>query len=218
VPKTDPKDIAAPANDTVPPPQTKASTPGSAVFAAPRALPPVAPSANETSYIVKIGPVSEGNAAEIIRQLGAAHYPPKMEHAQTEPQRFRVVSGPLPRGAAEQLVASLAQNGFPSLTRSLPEDRVEVQFGVFSAQGYAEDLADRIQGRGYTPAVVRQAAVPIITVGPYSVASVKAILTLIESTMPDRSLMTVPCGSKDPLNHAWRGWVQVCEVSSDGPR
>ncbi len=191
--KTDPKTIAK-----VPPQDTSSKS-------------------NDPSYVVRVGPISEWNVAEIIRQLEVAHYSPKMEDGQTEPQRFRVVSEPMRRSAAGQLASTLAQKDFPSLMRSLPDDQVEVQFGVFTTQGYAEDLANRIQGQGFTPAVVREGEVRILTVGPYSRPSVKVIVKVIESTMSYHSLTTVPCGSKDPLIHAWRGWVQVCKVSSDGP-
>lgn len=172
---------------------------------------------NDPAYVVRVGPISDWNAAEIIRELAAAHYSPRMEDGQIERRRFRVVSTPMRRSAAEQLASTLANKDFPSLLRSLPDDQVEVQFGVFTTQGYAEDLANRLQSQGYTAAVVREAEVRIITVGPYSRPSVNVIVKVVESTMPSHSLTTVPCGSKDPLIHAWRGWVQVCRVYADGP-
>lgn len=162
------------------------------------------------AYVVRIGPMSESNAAEIIRGLEAARYSPKTEDGQTEPQRFRVVSGPMRPGDAKPLASTLARRGFPSLVRSLPGDRVEVQFGVFSTPGYAEDLAHQIRGQGYSPTVVREGPTPIITVGLPSWGSVKAIIDIIESTIAPRTLAVVPCGSKEPLTRAWRGWVQVC--------
>ncbi len=85
-----------------------------------------------------------------------------------------------------------------------------MQFGVFSTQGYAEDLANRIQRRGYSPTVVREGPTRIITVGLPSQGSIKAIIKIIESTMAHRALAVVPCGSKEPLTRVWRGWVQVC--------
>lgn len=172
----------------------------------------------DAAYVVRVGPVSVSNAADITLKLRAAHYPSRMEDGQIEPQRFRVVSAPMRRSAARRLASALGRRGFPSFMRSLPDDRVEVQFGVFSTQRYARELADRMRGRGYTPAVVREGAVRIITVGPYSRAAVKAIVKVTESTMSYHSLAMVPCGSNDPLIHARRGWVQVCKVSSGGVR
>jgi hypothetical protein len=220
VPKADPKAIAPPDDGTPSPRQTKVSPVTPRVISATRTVPPRAASSNpnDPSYVVRVGPISAGNGAEIIRQLEAAHYSPRMGDRQIEPQRFRVVSAPMRRSAAGQLASTLAQKDFPSLMRALPDDQVEVQFGVFSTQAYAEDLVNRIQRQGYTPAVVREGEVRIITVGPASGAAVKVIVKVIESTMSYHSLTMVPCGSKDPWIHAWRGWVQVCQVSSRGAR
>ncbi len=164
------------------------------------------------SYFVRIGPISESNAAEIIRRLAAAHYSVRNQDGQTEPQRFRVVSDPMPRQDAHQLASTLARRDFPSVVRSLKDDQVELQFGVFTIQGNADELAGRIRHEGYSPAVVREGAVPIVAGGPYSAASVTTILKTVESAMSDYAVTTVPCGAKDPLIHAWRGWVQVCRM------
>ncbi len=169
-------------------------------------------SADAPSYFVRIGPISESNAVEIIRRLAAAHYSVRNADGQTEPQRFRVVSAPMPRTDAQHLASTLAQRDFPSLVRSLKDDQVELQFGVFNMQGNAEDLAGRIQAQGYSPTVVREGAVRIIAGGPYSAASLNAIIKTVESAMSDHPVTTVPCGANDPLIHAWRGWVQVCRT------
>jgi len=166
--------------------------------------------ADASSYFIRIGPISESNAGEIIQGLAAAHYSVRNADGQIEPQRFRVVSAPMPRNDARQLASTLAQRDFPSLVRSLNDDQVELQFGVFSIQGNAEDLADRIQVQGYSPTIVREGAVRIIAGGPYSAAAVNAIIKTVESAMSGHPLTTVPCGAKDPLVHAWRGWIQVC--------
>lgn len=168
--------------------------------------------ADAPSYFVRIGPISETNAVEIIRRLAAAHYSVRNADGQTEPQRFRVVSAPIPRNDAQHLASALAQRDFPSLVRSLEDDQVELQFGVFKMRGNAEDLVGRIQDQGYSPTVVREGAVRILAGGPYSAASLKAIKKTVESAMPDHLLTTVPCGATDPLIHAWRGWVQVCRT------
>jgi hypothetical protein len=197
-PGTPPEAVAPPAHDPVSTRQSKTPTVMRGAL-----------SADAPSYFVRIGPISESNAAEIIRRLAAAHYSVR-NAGQTEPQRFRVVSAPMPRNDALHLASSLAQKDFPSLVRSRTDDQVELQFGVFNMQGNAEDLAGRIQDRGYSPIVVREGAVRIIAGGPYSAASLKAIIKTVESAMSNHPLTIVPCGAQDPLIHAWRGWVQVC--------
>lgn len=197
-PETPPEAVAPPGHDPVSTRQSKPPTARRGAI-----------SADAPSYFVRIGPISESNAAEIIRRLAAGHYSVR-NAGQTEPQRFRVVSAPLPRNDAQQLASTLAQRDFPSLVRSLKDDQVELQFGVFNMQSNAEDLAGRIQDQGYSPMVVREGAVRIIAGGPYSAASLKAIIKTVESAMSAHPLTTVPCGAKDPLIHAWRGWVQVC--------
>ncbi len=198
---TPPETVAPPGHDPVSTRQSKLPT-------AMRA----AGSADAPSYLVRIGPLSESNAVEIIRRLAAAHYPAGNQDGQTEPQRFRVVSAPMPRNDAQQLASTLAHRDVPSLVRSLTDGQVQLQFGVFTIQGNADDLAGRIQDQGYSPTVVHEGAVPIIAGGPYSAASVKAIIKTAESATLDHPLTTVPCGAKDPLIHAWRGWVEVCRV------
>jgi cell division septation protein DedD len=183
--------------------------------AAPPAPDPISTRQSKTptavpSYFVRIGPISESNAVEIARRLGVAHYSVRNRDGQTEPQRFRVVSDPIPRKDAHQLASTLAQRNFPSFVRSLKDDQVELQLGVFTIRGNADELAGRIRHEGYSPAVVHERAVPIIGGGPYSAASVTAIIKTVESAMSDYPLTSVPCGAKDPLIHAWRGWVEVC--------
>lgn len=197
---TPPEAVAPPGHDPV---STRESIP-----AAMRA----GGSADAPSYLVRIGPLSESNAAEIIRRLAAAHYSVRNQDGQIEPQRFRVVSDPMPRQDAHQLASTMARRDFPSFVRSLKDDQVELQFGVFNIQGNADELAGRIRHEGYSPAVVHEGPVPIIAGGPYSAASVTTIIKTVESSMSDNALTTVPCGAKDPLIHAWRGWVQVCRM------
>ena len=218
LPRVGAETAVSPDHTTVSAPQTTPPVSIPAAISAPRAsrAGDTFHTASAATYLVKVGPISESNAAEIMRQLGVAHFSSRREDGQTEPLRLRVVSGPMLRGDARRLGSTLAQQGFPSLVQTLPDDQVELQFGVFSTQRYAEDLANQIRARGYTPAAVSEGAVRIITAGPYSGASVRAIVKIIESAMSYHSMTTVPCGSKDPLTHAWRGWVQLCRVFSDG--
>ena len=91
--------VAPPGHDPVPTRQSK--TPAAMRGA----------SSAAASYSVRIGPISESNAVEIIRRIAAVHYSVRTADGQTEPQRFRVISAPVPRNEAQHLASTVVHEG-----------------------------------------------------------------------------------------------------------
>jgi cell division septation protein DedD len=149
---------------------------------------PQAPPSNRL-YTVRIGPVLDRDrAAAIVKQLSAGGFPQAQTGAQTG---YRVVSEPLPRKAAESLMATLAARGFRADVQSLTGDTVQLLFGVFVSQKDAETLSGRIAAAGYD-AWIREGTVYTLSVGPYPSASVTAITGIAKAGGPETPVTVDP--------------------------
>ena len=139
--------------------------------------------------MVRIGPVLDRDrAATIANQLTVGGFAQVQVNAQTG---YRVLSEPLPRKAAESLIATLTARGFHADIQSLNGDTVQVLFGVFTAQDEAEALSGRVAAVGYD-AWVREGTVYTLRLGPYSSASVTTIKELVKNGAPEASVTAVP--------------------------
>jgi hypothetical protein len=175
-----------------PPPGASAQTSPPPPASAPQASsspPGPSPLPNNRLYMVRVGPVSDRDrASAIAKQLSARGF------AQTKvvtQQEFRVVSEPLPRGAAEGLAATLAGRGFHGQVEPLGGDAAQVLFGTFTSQKEAEMLAQRIVAAGYD-AWVRGGTVYTLQIGPYPQANLDTIAAIIKSDAPDATVTTDP--------------------------
>ena len=176
------------------PPQPGAPQAGaaSAAASAGQPHPPAgvgAPAAPDRAYTVRVGPVFDRDrAAAIVKQLTVGGF----EQTQTTVQAgYRVVSEPLPRTAAETLMATLGGRGFRALVGSLNGDTVQLVFGVFPSQRDAEALAGRIAAAGYD-AWIREGTVYTVSVGPYPSTSVTAITGIIKAGAPEVTIQSDP--------------------------
>jgi hypothetical protein len=189
---------AASAPQTLPSPAGSASqgSPPPQASAPQKALPPAAPAPQVTPppldpsrlYMVRATVSDRDRAAAIEKQLVAGGF--SQTKVTTQPG-FRVVSEPLPRSAAEGLIATLAGRGFPSQLEPLGGETVQLVFGSFSAQREAETLSQRIAAAGYD-AWVREGAVYTLQLGPYPQASVNTITGIIKSGAPDAAVTADP--------------------------
>lgn len=173
------------------PPVQSVPTPVTAPIQAPRA--PVAPSVEAPPpnrlYMVRIGPVLDRNrAGTIANQLTVGGFAQVQVSAQAG---YRVLSEPLPRKAAESLIATLTARGFRADVEPLNGDTVQVLFGVFTTQEEAEALSGRVAAAGYD-AWVREGTVYTLRLGPYSSASVTTIKELIKNDAPEAPVTTAP--------------------------
>ena len=139
--------------------------------------------------MVRIGPVLDRNrAGTIANQLSAGGFAQVQVGAQTG---YRVLSEPLPRKAAESLIATLTARGFRADVEPLNGDTVQVLFGVFTAQDEAEALSGRVAAAGYD-AWVREGTVYTLRLGPYSSGSVTTIKELIKNDAPEAPVTAAP--------------------------
>lgn len=173
------------------PPVQSAPTPVTAPIQAPRA--PIAPSVEAPPpnrlYMVRIGPLLDRNrAGTIANQLSAGGFAQVQVGAQAG---YRVLSEPLPRKAAESLIATLTARGFRADVEPLNGDTVQVLFGVFTVKEEAEALSGRVAAAGYD-AWVREGTVYTLRLGPYSSASVTTIKELIKNDAPEASVTAAP--------------------------
>jgi hypothetical protein len=192
----------SPALQTLPPPAAKPTAPQAPPAATAPAqrgaeVPPtspalqtaVPPTTDRRLYTVRVGPVSDRDrASAIAKQLVAGGFAQTRVTAQTA---FRVVSEPLPRGAAENLAATLAGRGFRNQIEPLTRDTVQLLFGTFASQKDAEALSRRIAGAGYD-AWVREGTSYTVLIGPYPQSSVNAITGIVHSGAPDERVTAEP--------------------------
>jgi cell division protein FtsN len=168
------------------------STPSASGAAAPA---PAAPASQASAaaprrlYTIRIGPVSDHDrASSIAKQLSARGF----AQAQISPQAgYRVLSEPLPRNAAERLVAALAGRGIHGYVGASTGDTLQVIFGVFTSQRDAETLSGRIAAAGYD-AWIREGTVYIVHVGPYPSDSVDAITEVVKAGAPEAAIAADP--------------------------
>ena len=140
-------------------------------------------------YVVRIGPVFDHDrAATVAKQLSSEGF---AQPQITEQRGYRVVSEPLPRKEAEDLVAALAGHGLRSYAESLTGDSVQLLFGVFASQKDAEALSSRIAAAGYD-AWVREGPIYTLRLGPYPQASVNAITGIVSAGAPEATVATDP--------------------------
>jgi cell division septation protein DedD len=166
--------------------------------AAPRALAPrpapapqvpAAPPPSNLLYMVRIGPVFDRDRATAVsKQLSAGGFAQPQITAQTG---YRVVSEPLPRKVAEDLVATLASRGLRSYAEPLTGDSVQLLFGIFASQRDAEALSNRIAAAGYDT-WIREGPVYTLRLGPYPQASVNAITGIVKAGAPEATVATDP--------------------------
>ena len=140
-------------------------------------------------YVVRIGPVFDHDrAATVAKQLSSEGF---AQPQITEQRGYRVVSEPLPRKEAEDLVAALAGHGLRSYAESLTGDSVQLLFGVFASQKDAEALSSRIAAVGLY-ARIREGLVYTLRLGPYPQASVNAITGIVSAGAPEATVATDP--------------------------
>jgi cell division septation protein DedD len=153
--------------------------------------PPSSPQASSPNrlYMVRIGPLLDRDrAAAIAKHLSAGGFAQVQVNAQTG---YRVLSEPLPRTAAENLIATLAGRGFRADIEPSNGDTVQVLFGVFTTQEEAETLSSRIGAVGYD-VWIREGTVYTLRLGPYPSASVNTITGLVKADAPEASVITDP--------------------------
>jgi cell division septation protein DedD len=186
-PAAAPRALAPP---SAPSPQAPAAPPAvSGQSPQPAPVRQASPPPSNALYMVRIGPVSDRDrAAAVAKQLSAEGF----TQPQITPQTgYRVVSEPLPRKAAEDLVATLAGRGLRSHTEPLAGDSVQLLFGMFTSQKDAEALSSRIAAAGYD-AWVREGPVYVLRLGPYPQASVNAITGIVRAGAPEATVATDP--------------------------
>jgi hypothetical protein len=127
-------------------------------------------------------------AGTIANHLTVGGFAQVQVNAQTG---YRVLSEPLPRKAAESLVATLTVRGFRADIEPLNGDTVQVLLGVFTVRDEAEALSGRVAAVGYD-AWVREGTVFTLRLGPYSSASVTTIKELVKNDAPEASVTAVP--------------------------
>jgi hypothetical protein len=182
-PSLAPQAPQAPAVSAPVPPQTPPASPGPS------------PSLNDPLHKVEIGPFSDRDrAAAIARELSARGF--SLARV-VNPTRFRVVSEPLPRSVAEELVARLAGRGFSSQIERLGGDTVELVFGTFSTQQEAEALAHRVGAAGYD-AWVRGGTGYTLEVGPYPQSAINTITGIVKSRAPEATVTTDSVSAPGP--------------------
>jgi cell division septation protein DedD len=175
---------------SAPSPQAPAAPPAvSGQSPQPAPVRQASPPPSNALYIIRIGPVFDRDrAAAVAKQLAAEGF----TQPQITPQTgYRVVSEPLPRKAAEDLVATLAGRGLRSQTEPLAGDSVQLLFGRFTSQKDAEALSSRIAAAGYD-AWIREGPVYILRLGPYPQASVNAIAGIVKAGAPEAAVATDP--------------------------
>jgi cell division septation protein DedD len=178
---------AAPAVQPAPPAPGPTAAPSQASPASAPA--PQTPLANDRLYVVRIGPVSDSDrASTIVAQLSAAGFPQAQVSTQTG---YRVISEPLPRKEAEDLVGALAARGVHAYLGPSTSDTVQIVFGAFTSQKDAEERSNRIAAAGYD-AWVREGTVYTVRVGPYPSASVAAITGVIKNGAPEATVSADP--------------------------
>jgi cell division septation protein DedD len=186
LPAASPPSVPAPRTPAPPPPAAPAAAP--AVSAPQPAPPPGRPAPPQGSgYMVRVGPMSDADrASAIARQLAAGGFASATVARGTA---FRVVSEPLPRSAADRVVALLGGRGVHSKVEPVNGDTVQILFGSFATQKEAEDLSQRISAQGYD-AWVREATVYTVQVGPYPQSAVPTITGIVKSGAPDAAVTT----------------------------
>ncbi|HLW47344.1 MAG TPA: SPOR domain-containing protein [bacterium] len=168
-----------------PAPQPPAAPP---IVAAQSPPPPAAPASNQ-SYMVRIGPVTDRDrAAAVAKQLSAGGFAQAQITSQVG---YRVVSEPLPRKVAEDLIATMRGHGFHAFVEPLAGDSVQLLFGIYATQRDADALSSRIAAVGYD-AWVRSGPVYTLHLGPYPQASVNAITGIVRSGAPEAAVTTDP--------------------------
>lgn len=182
----------APTPQAVAPPPPAPSPQGPAVPRAASGQPAPARQTPPTSnplYMVQIGPVlNRDRAAVVAKQLSAEGF----GQSQIIPQTgYRVVSEPLPRKVAEDLVATLAGRGLRSYPEPLRGDSVQLLFGIFASQKDAEAMSGRVAAAGYD-AWIREGPVYILRLGPYPQASVNAITGIVKAGAPEAAVAADP--------------------------
>jgi cell division septation protein DedD len=139
--------------------------------------------------MVRIGPVSDRDrAAAVAKQLSAGGFAQTQIAAQTG---YRVVSEPLPRKVAEDLVSALAARGLRSYVEPLTGDSVQLLFGIFAVRKDAEALSSRIAAAGYD-AWIREGSVYTLRLGPYPQASVYTITGIVRAGAPEANVASDP--------------------------
>lgn len=139
--------------------------------------------------MIRIGPVADRNrAAAIAKQLSAEGF---AQAEITTQNGYRVVSEPLPRKVAEDMISALASRGVRCYAFPLGTDAVQLLFGIAGSQKDADALAARITGMGYD-AWVREASVYQLKLGPYPQPSVDTIAGIVKAEVPDAGVATEP--------------------------
>jgi len=127
-------------------------------------------------------------AAAVAKQLSAGGFAQAQIAAQTG---YRVVSEPLPRKVAEDLVSALATRGLRSYVEPLTGDSVQLLFGIFAVRKDAEALSSRIAAAGYD-AWIREGSVYTLRLGPYPQASVYTITGIVRAGAPEANVASDP--------------------------
>ena len=188
----------APAPQVSPlPPVAAPQTP--AVFLPAPQTPPAAPgptsSLKDPLHTVEIGPFPDRDrAAAIAKELSARGF---SQAKVVSPTKFRVVSEPLPRSVAEDLVARLAGRGLPSQIESLGGDTVELVFGTFGTQQEADAMAHRVSAVGYD-AWVRGGTGYALQVGPYPQSAINTITGIVKSRAPEATVTADSVSAQGP--------------------
>ena len=171
------------------------SAPSPQAAGAPRAVPGQPAPARQTSppsnplYMVQIGPVlNRDRAAAVAKQLSAEGFGQPQIIPQTG---YRVVSEPLPRKVADDLVATLAGRGLRSYPEPLTGDSVQLLFGIFASQKDADALSSRVAAAGYD-VWIREGPVYILRLGPYPQGSVNAITGIVKAGAPEAAVAADP--------------------------
>lgn len=172
-----------------PPSSTATAQRGAEVPPTSPALQTAPATADKRLYTVRVGPISDRDrASAIARQLSASGFAQTKITTRTA---FRVVSEPLPRSAAENLVTALAGRGVRSQVEPLTRDTVQLLFGSFTSQKDAEALSRRIAAAGYE-AWIREGTSYTLQIGPYPQSSVNTIMGIVQSGAPDERITADP--------------------------
>lgn len=176
-------------------PQTSSGEPAAAAPGTPGAPAPAGQATSPSSgavYMVRIGPVFDRDrATAVAKQLATAGF---VQSQITMQPGYRVVSEPLPRKAAEDLMATLARRGIRSSIEPATGESVQLIFGIATSQADAETLSSRIAAAGYD-AWIRESPVYILRLGPYPQVSVNAITGVVRAGAPEAIVVTDPAST-----------------------
>ena len=147
------------------------------------------PPAPDRQYMVRIGPMLDrDHATAVVRQLSTRGFGQGQVSSQTG---YRVVSEPLPRAVAENLISTLAGRGIRAFVGQGGGDTVQLVLGVFTSQREADALSNRVAAAGYD-VWIREATVYSIRLGPYPQTSVTAITDIAKSGAPEAAVAADP--------------------------